>query len=271
VAAATVTAAIAFVGLRVLPTGGPGNPAVSASQPGSAAAQSEGGQFVAAPVEGTPPGSAQASTPTYRDTAAARAESLAVTATQPGTSAAGSPASIGERQSASATPDGPGTVLAVPDAAPTSTASAVGTPDPAGTLEVTPGQLALGRGSTGQIILTADGGPVSWSASNSSGQLTLSGQQGTLPAGQSVTLTVTVNKRAGHGGRASVIIDWSPVTPAAAAVPATAPDSSQAVQVSWSADASSGPTPAPSDSGPGSASAPPSGAPSAAASSDVGQ
>jgi hypothetical protein len=62
-----------------------------------------------------------------------------------------------------------------------------------------------------------------------------------------------------------VVIDWSPVTPAAAAVPATSPDSSQAVRVSWAAAVPASPSPSSSASDPGSA------PPSAAPSSDVGQ
>ena len=69
-----------------------------------------------------------------------------------------------------------------------------------------PGQLDLGTGTEGHLTLTAADGPVSWSASTTSGRLTLSSSQGTLQAGQSVTLTVTVNRNAGHGGNASVVV-----------------------------------------------------------------
>jgi uncharacterized protein (DUF58 family) len=130
---------------------------------------------------------------------------------------------------------------------------------------VTPGRLDLGPGTEGRLTLTAADGPVSWSASTTSGRLTLSSSQGTLQAGQSVTLTVTVNRNASHGTNASVLVDWSPVTPAAPAVPAAAPTSSQAVQVSWAADPQADPSP--SASGRASSSAPP----SPAASSVVGQ
>jgi hypothetical protein len=60
--------------------------------------------------------------------------------------------------------------------------------------------VILGGGSTGQITLTAAGGPVSWSATVSgSGQVSLSSYGGALQAGQSVTVLVQVSRSAGPG------------------------------------------------------------------------
>jgi DNA-directed RNA polymerase specialized sigma24 family protein len=101
-------------------------------------------------------------------------------------------------------------------------------PGPAGHLQVSPASLSLGTGSQGQIVLTAAGGPVTWAASTSSADVTLSDASGQLSAGQSVTVAVTVSRQAGAGGSATVYID-----------PGTTP-----VQVSW--DASPSPSPSPS-------------------------
>jgi len=97
-----------------------------------------------------------------------------------------------------------------------------GTPASPGTLQVSADSVAVGTGSAGQLTLTAAGGPVNWSASSSSpARVSLSSYSGTLQAGQSVTLTVTVIRGAGPG---SAIISLEP--------PAAAP---QTVQVSWTA------------------------------------
>jgi DNA-directed RNA polymerase specialized sigma24 family protein len=272
--AATLTAAIAFLGLHGTHTSQPGQPAAAlATQSGSGTIQPGGGADVTAPVEVTGGGLARTRSPRSRDVTATRAESLAVTATQPDPAGPGSLGSRRSRPSAGAASAGhsgdsvqsgrSGQTTLSPTVSPSAASSQSGSPAAAGTLTMAPARLDLGSGTEGQITLTADGGPVSWSASTSSGWLTLSSSQGTLQAGQSVTLTVTVSRHGGRGGSAAVVVDWSPVTPAAA-VPATAPTSSQAVQVSWSADPQASPSPSAS----GSAPSPP---PSPAASSLMGQ
>ena len=92
-------------------------------------------------------------------------------------------------------------------------------PVPAGTLSVPPGGVALGTGTTGHLVLTAVGGPVRWSASTSSAQVSLSSEEGTLQAGRSVTLEVMIT-RGPQGGNAVVSVE----------PPAAKP---QAVEVSW--------------------------------------
>ncbi|MGH3186294.1 MAG: RNA polymerase sigma factor [Streptosporangiaceae bacterium] len=120
-----------------------------------------------------------------------------------------------------------------------------------GSLTVTSGHLALGAGSMGSISVTVLGGPVDWSATTTSKQLTLSSYWGTLKAQQSVTLVVTVRRVKGTGGTASVYID-----------PIGAAD--QAIGVSWSSRAARS-TPSPSASA--SRSASPSASPSSSSSS----
>lgn len=92
-------------------------------------------------------------------------------------------------------------------------------PAPAGTLSVSPGGVALGTGTTGQLVLTAVGGPVRWSASTSSAQVSLSSEEGMLQAGRSVTLEVMIT-RGPKGGNAVVSVEPPAATP-------------QAVEVSW--------------------------------------
>ena len=101
-------------------------------------------------------------------------------------------------------------------------------PGRTGHLQVSPASLSLGTGSQGQIVLTANGGTVSWAASTSSADVTLSDASGQLSAGQSVTIVVTVSRQAGASGGATVYIN-----PGSTSVP-----------VSW--DASPSPSPSPS-------------------------
>jgi hypothetical protein len=90
---------------------------------------------------------------------------------------------------------------------------------PAGTLTVSAAAVNLGTGSAGQVTLTAVGGPVSWLAGSPSGLITLSSYSGTLQAGQSVTLGITVT-RGGQSGSAQIWLE----------PPAAEP---QTVQVNW--------------------------------------
>jgi hypothetical protein len=72
-----------------------------------------------------------------------------------------------------------------------------------GTLQLSAGGVVLGGGSTGQITLTAAGGPVSWSATVSgSGQVSLSSYRGALNAGHRVTVLVQVSRGSGAGSAA---------------------------------------------------------------------
>ena len=96
-----------------------------------------------------------------------------------------------------------------------------------GTLQLSAGSVKVGVGTTGQITLTAIGGPVRWSASSSApNQVSLSSTAGTLAAGQSATLAVTVT-RGTPAGSATLTFDSSA-------------SASQLVQVTWTAPASGG-------------------------------
>ena len=69
-------------------------------------------------------------------------------------------------------------------------------PPPPGTLTVSPATVLLSTLGGTSITIRASGGPVSWSISEPSsliGKLNVTPSSGTLQAGQSVTVTVTVN------------------------------------------------------------------------------
>jgi hypothetical protein len=90
---------------------------------------------------------------------------------------------------------------------PTSTAAGYATPSPsaaattsttpaAGTLTVSPATLDVTPPATGAITLTASGGTVDWSVSEPPGlvqKVTVAPLSGTLAAGETTTVSVTVN------------------------------------------------------------------------------
>ena len=97
-----------------------------------------------------------------------------------------------------------------------------------GTLQLSAGTVNVGTGSAGKITLSALDGPVRWSASSSApNQVSLSSTAGTLAAGQSVTLAVTVTRGA-QAGSATLTFD-------------SAASASQLVLLTWSASPGSGP------------------------------
>lgn len=76
----------------------------------------------------------------------------------------------------------------------TSTSTTSPPPPPAGKLSVTPTSILLSLGGSTTISLTASGGPVSWSITESSsliGELTASPASGALSSGQTTTVSVT--------------------------------------------------------------------------------
>jgi DNA-directed RNA polymerase specialized sigma24 family protein len=251
-ACVAVTAVFALVGFHMTPSattaGGP--PSVAAEGPGSATAQPGGGAVAALPVKVKRSSGAPSSTEPLQQSAATKTGSLAVAAaSQPGISSPSLPAQAG---SPAKSASGPASSSA---------------PSANGTLAVMPGRLDLGRSTTGQLTLTAMNGPVSWSADTSSTLVTLNSQQGTLQAGQSVTLTVSVTPGSGDE---FVFVSSSPLTSGATAAPSAAPSASQAVEVTWTTGRprGPGPSPSPSDSSSPSPSLSPSG--SAAPSSALG-
>jgi hypothetical protein len=71
-------------------------------------------------------------------------------------------------------------------------------PPSPGTLSVSPGSVTVsGVSSTASFTITASGGTVSYSIGNPSGDLAVSPAGGSLAAGQSMTVTVTVSSTSG--------------------------------------------------------------------------
>ncbi|HEV2256252.1 MAG TPA: hypothetical protein VGS06_24140 [Streptosporangiaceae bacterium] len=205
VASVAVTAVFALVGFHVTPsaTRASSPPSVAAEGPGSAAAQAGGGADAALPVKVKRSSGAPSSTEPLQQSAATKTESLAVAAaSQPGSSSL--PGQAGRPASSSSA----------------SASASSSTPSSNGTLTVTPDRLALGRSTTGRLTLTAKNGPVSWSADTSSTLVTLNSQQGTLQAGQSVTLTVSVTPGSGDE---FVFVYSSPLTSGATQAPSAVP------------------------------------------------
>jgi DNA-directed RNA polymerase specialized sigma24 family protein len=136
---------------------------------------------------------------------------------------------------------------------------------PAGGLQVTPRLLELGAASSGKLTLSATGGQVTWSASTSSQQLALSAYQGSLPAGGEITLIVTLARKPGSHGQASVLIgpgNLSVLVAAAAMSPSPAARPAASTPASASAPPPIPPTVSPAAPQP----APPPAAPSGPAS-----
>jgi len=102
-------------------------------------------------------------------------------------------------------------------------------PSSSGQLQVSPGDLSLGTGSTGEITLTASGGPVTWSASVASADVSLSSAGGSIAEGQQAEVSVTVSRTEDPAGQATI----------------TFGPGAETVTVSWSAPASSSPPPSP--------------------------
>jgi DNA-directed RNA polymerase specialized sigma24 family protein len=250
-ASVAVAAVFALVGFHVTPSASTASspPSAAAEGPGSVTAQPSGGADAALPVKVKRSAGAPSSTEPRQQSAATKTESLAVAAAS--------------RPETPSPPSLPGQAVSPAKSASASASSS--TPSANGTLTVTPDRLDLGRSTTGQLTLTAVNGPVSWSADTSSPLVTLDSQQGTLQAGQSVTLTVSVTP---GSGEEFVFVYSSPLTSGATVAPTAAPSASQAVEVTWTTGRPRGPRPSPSPSD--SSSSSPSPSASAAPSSVLG-
>jgi DNA-directed RNA polymerase specialized sigma24 family protein len=235
-AAAAVAAAFVLVGHGNQARGGSQGPAMTVGgpvEPRRAGAGVEG----AVPVSSTP-----AVIRAFPRASASASELLFDKVTQPlPSSARANPPVLPPRL--------PGRPLPVPE--PSATHS-----QPArGTLQASPDALALGTSSQGEVTITAEGAAQAWSASTTSAELVLGAPGGTLQAGQSATLMVTVDRAGGAGGSAVIVIDEGSTT--------------QNVQVSWTGlptgvghQRPPKPSPSPSPTPSPSASSSPSSAPS---------
>jgi hypothetical protein len=179
-AAGTATAAAAAVAAGVTLVVVP-HPHPAGHHPG-------GGTSVVA--TGTSPASAGILAPaTHRPRAAATPTARVVATVSPGASA--TPGDSGVEPSSS-----PGEVAASDPASASASDSPAGTK--AGTLSVGPGELDITSPGSGTVTLTATGGPVDWSVSVPAGKTkkddaVVTPASGTLEAGQTVVVTVTVD------------------------------------------------------------------------------
>jgi len=157
---------------------GPGQPGVS--RPGGAGGQPRASAQPGAPLPGQPGHRTQATAP------AATSKAPSAAGTRSGTaSASPSAAATGSA------PDSPSPTATRPAASPSSSTAV--TP---GTLAVSPASIALSLLGPATLTISASGGPVSWSISEPSsliGKVNFSPASGTLAAGQSATVSVTVD------------------------------------------------------------------------------
>jgi RNA polymerase sigma factor (sigma-70 family) len=162
---------------------------------------SGGGLTLGAPVPGgLAPAGATSDGPSSGTPATRPGTGAAATQGSPGAHASGAPlaaSASGQGSTGPATAPGSGPPATVTAGTPTATA---GTPADgplsAGTLSVSPTTVLLSPLLGGSLTLTASGGPVSWSISEPAsllGELTVAPASGTLSAGSSVTVAITVS------------------------------------------------------------------------------
>jgi RNA polymerase sigma factor (sigma-70 family) len=127
-----------------------------------------------------------------------------------GSTARPDPGTSGAHPSPSATHPSPSATAAQPSASPSASASATVTSPPAtGVLRLSPTTLDVVPPATGTITLTAVGGPVDWTIREPPGltrKVAVSPMSGTLAAGATTTVTVTVN----GPGKPHVHLTFSP-------------------------------------------------------------
>jgi DNA-directed RNA polymerase specialized sigma24 family protein len=137
----------------------------------------------------------------------------------------------------------------VPAAGSTGPAQAQG-----GSLTVSPGSLALGSAAQGQVQITADGATESWSANSPSDEITLSADGGTLAAGQSTTLQVSIDRVNSAGGSAVIYVEQGSTSVQTVRVTwagtwsRSAPQPTPTSSPTWSPSPVPSPSPSPSNS-----------------------
>ena len=214
-AAAIIAAAAVLIILAVTGVLGSHHSQLSAlsqgsSAPGSAATAG-GGTSGSALSSGTVPGGSGGTGPTA--SAAARVSpSPSAGSVAPGggpsppASSPGAPSSHGPSHSP-APSHRPSPSHSPSPGSPAPSSSSAPPPPPAGTLSVAPRTIVLSPLSGGALTLTASGGPVDWSITESPGligELAVTPSSGHLLAGQSATVSLRVSAAAGAAGAAGV-------------------------------------------------------------------
>jgi RNA polymerase sigma factor (sigma-70 family) len=165
---------------------------------------SGGGLTLGAPVPGgLAPAGATTDGPSSGTPATRPGTRGAATPGSPGSTASGAPLTASASGRGSAGPTDPATApgSGAPATVAAGTPAATGVtpadgPLSAGTLSVSPTTVLLSPLLGGSLTLTASGGPVSWSISEPAsllGELTVAPASGTLSAGSSVTVAITVS------------------------------------------------------------------------------
>jgi RNA polymerase sigma factor (sigma-70 family) len=206
-AVATATVVVLAVVPQAHPKSAVGRPAntVTASGPtrtASAAGTTSGaalaGRLAAARSDSTrAPAGPRATSPTGTGQASRRKGSAAVGL--PSDPASGPPSTTSETPIASAPTTGTPAPTPTPSSTPTPTpivSVTLRAPVLAGSLSVSPSSVSLSALVGGTLTLTANGGPVSWSIAQPTcllGLLTVTPSSGTLAAGQSVTVQLSVS------------------------------------------------------------------------------
>jgi len=157
-----------------------------------------GGLTVGAPAlpGGLAPGSASGGGPSSGAPAKRQQAHGAAAAGSPDSTAHGGPTTTSAPGPGPAGPTAPATVAGSSTTATVTAATPAGGVVDTGTLSVSPTTVLLTPLLGGSLTLTASGGPVSWSISEPAsllGELTVTPASGTLGAGSSVTVAVTVS------------------------------------------------------------------------------
>jgi hypothetical protein len=197
-AAATAVVTAVVPHLHPTPRSSGGGLTLGVSAPAGTASAGAGG-----PSSGQPGGRRASAAPAHGTASAAPASADATASRDPATLAASrNPAALAATARRTSKPTDPAAAIAsgapaTAAATPTGTAtSSSGAPVTTGTLSVSPATVLLSPLLGGSLTLTASGGPVSWSVAEPSsliGELLVTPESGTLNAGESTTVTITVS------------------------------------------------------------------------------
>ena len=199
-AAAVVVAAAVLVILAVTGAFGTHHDQLSALSHGTSSAGagpgSSGGTASASPPGGAGgPGTPRSSASPGSPGSSAGATANAAGGVSPSAVAGGTAPAGGSSPAPSARPSSHGPSPSHSPSPPASSTTAPPPPPPPGTLQVAPRTIVVSALSGASLTLTASGGPVSWSVTESSGligQLSVTPSSGRLLAGQSTTVSVNV-------------------------------------------------------------------------------
>ncbi len=173
-----------------LPTASSGASSRAPSRPGRSAQPTVSASGVSRVSPGTGPGGSPSPGPGASASTGPGGSPSPGPGGSPGPGRSPSPSAPSSSQRSSPSSPAPSTSTGTPTSKPSSP------PPPPGTLSVSPTAILLSPLTGASLTLTASGGPVTWSITESSsliGRLHVSPSSGTLAAGQSVTVTLSVS------------------------------------------------------------------------------